>query len=198
MIGNCYTGRVKSENGKFYICKPVKVFGNDPWEIEISEPDMTFEEMMNDEDMFVAHHLLELIYSEDELKEMNRYEIVPSNELIWIREGTHQKNKYIHKQVMKVYSSDEYKTNMSNKMKGRTFSKEHKKKLSAALTGKKLSKEHKKHLSESHKGKPRSEFGKKFKEHYGITSTDNKNLYSIEWTFWITHNKTCRWEANNE
>ena len=79
MIGNCYTGRVKEENGKFYTYKPLKVFGNEPWEIEISEPDMTFEEMLNDEEMFVAHHLLELFYSQDELKEMGRYEIVPQD-----------------------------------------------------------------------------------------------------------------------
>ena len=173
MIGNCYTGRVKEENGKFYTYKPLKVFGNEPWEIEISEPDMTFEEMLNDEEMFVAHHLLELFYSQDELKEMGRYEIVPPNELIWMREGTHHKNKHIHKQVMKVYSSDEYKTNLSNRWKGRTFNEETLVKISLSNL---------------------SVFGRLFYNHFKILPRENRKLYKTEWQYWKKHNHKCRWE----
>ena len=41
-----------------------------------------------------------------------------------------------------------------------------------------------------------SEFGKKFKEHYGITCTDNKKLYNTEMSYYRRHNNTCRWELN--
>ena len=44
------------------------------------------------------------------------------------------------------------------------------------------------------KGKVFSEFGIKFKEHYGITRLDNEKLYKTEHQWYRTHNKTCRWE----
>ena len=63
----------------------------------------------------------------------------------------------------------------------------------------------KKHCSEAHKGKTTfmkgktvSEFGRKFKEHFGMTRHQNINLYSKELMWYINHNKVCRWEVNNE
>jgi SpoVK/Ycf46/Vps4 family AAA+-type ATPase len=43
------------------------------------------------------------------------------------------------------------------------------------------------------RGKPTSEFGMKFKEHYGITRYNNYQLYKKEWRFYNKHNK-CSWE----
>lgn len=52
------------------------------------------------------------------------------------------------------------------------------------------------HISESKKGNIRSEFGAKFKEHFGITYYENTKLYKREQWWYLHHNKTCRWEKN--
>lgn len=44
------------------------------------------------------------------------------------------------------------------------------------------------------KGKPTSEFGRKFKEHYGITRYQNTKLYYKEF-HWFRYNGKCRWEV---
>lgn len=46
------------------------------------------------------------------------------------------------------------------------------------------------------KGKILSEFGMKFKEHFGFSRSDNINLYQKENCYYNRHNKKCRWEAN--
>ena len=60
-----------------------------------------------------------------------------------------------------------------------------------------------KHLRESHKGqinrgttkgKIWSEFGEKFKEHFGITRSDNLKLYKRELNWYHSHHKKCSWE----
>ena len=43
------------------------------------------------------------------------------------------------------------------------------------------------------KGKARSEFGMKFKEHYGITKYQNSNLYHKE-RAWFQYHGKCSWE----
>ena len=48
---------------------------------------------------------------------------------------------------------------------------------------------------ESRKGKPTSEFGRKFKEHYGITDYQNPKLYNTEQMWYYRHNNKCRWEV---
>lgn len=48
------------------------------------------------------------------------------------------------------------------------------------------------------KGKPRSDFGKKFKEHFGITDNDNHILYDRELHWYRKHNKVCRWEVEDK
>lgn len=45
----------------------------------------------------------------------------------------------------------------------------------------------------STRGKPRSIFGIKFKEHYGITKSDNEDLYNKERSYYLW-NKKCSWE----
>lgn len=144
---------------KMYL-KGRKVFGNDPWNIEIADEDMNFIEMLQSPEMYVPHHLLEWKYSSKELKAMNRYDNVKSDELIWIKETTHHKNKVIHK------GEFEGSLKVRNSLKGRTLK----------------------------KGITHSEFGDKFKEHFGITYNDNINLYHKELSWYKRHNKTCRWE----
>lgn len=51
-----------------------------------------------------------------------------------------------------------------------------------------------KHHAESVKGKVHSEFGEKFKEHFGITRCENKQLYAKECSWYHSHNHRCRWE----
>lgn len=48
-----------------------------------------------------------------------------------------------------------------------------------------------KHISKAH---ALSEFGRKFKEHFGITKCENPKLYHKEWLWYDNHNNRCRWE----
>jgi hypothetical protein len=50
-----------------------------------------------------------------------------------------------------------------------------------------------KHKSESKKGVVRSYFGEEFKKHYGITKTDDVNLYGKE-IYWYRRYGKLRWE----
>ena len=70
----------------------------------------------------------------------------------------------------------------------------------ATRTGCKLTLEQRKNLSQAHKGIPNknrgktfSEFGKKFKEYYNMTSCDDINLYHKERGYYIRNGK-CSWE----
>lgn len=44
------------------------------------------------------------------------------------------------------------------------------------------------------KGKPYSDFGTKFKEHFGLTKGDDLKLYLKELRWFHRHNHKCRWE----
>ena len=44
-------------------------------------------------------------------------------------------------------------------------------------------------------GRVWSEFGRKFKEHFGITKQDNNKLYQREKAYYHNHNHKCRWET---
>ena len=46
------------------------------------------------------------------------------------------------------------------------------------------------------RGKTYSEFGRKFKEHYGIAAYDNSTLYNREYWWYRSHNHKCRWELS--
>lgn len=43
-------------------------------------------------------------------------------------------------------------------------------------------------------GQVHSEFGRKFKDHYNMTRSDNLRLYLTEHQWYRTHNRKCRWE----
>lgn len=51
-----------------------------------------------------------------------------------------------------------------------------------------------KHRSEARKGNTYSDFGDKFKEHFGITRSENIKLYDRELKWYTNHNNMCRWE----
>ena len=63
-----------------------------------------------------------------------------------------------------------------------------------------------KHISEVQKGKhkvrckinPFSYFGKKFKEHYGLTKHDNEKIYKKEHYYYYRRNKRLSLEVKNE
>lgn len=44
------------------------------------------------------------------------------------------------------------------------------------------------------RGKTHSDFGYKFKEHFGFTLFENQKLYRREQAWYLRHNKKCRWE----
>ena len=56
------------------------------------------------------------------------------------------------------------------------------------------SKETRQKMSETRRRKVRSEFGRKFMEHYNITSYDNYRLYHTEHRWYHRHGRRCRWE----
>lgn len=45
-------------------------------------------------------------------------------------------------------------------------------------------------------GRILSDFGMKFKEHFGFSRSDDIKLYQKEHCYYRRHNKKCRWEAN--
>ena len=53
--------------------------------------------------------------------------------------------------------------------------------------GLKLSEEWRRKISESHKGKTNSIFGRAFKEHYGMTESNDRKLYDKEYNFYKYH-----------
>ena len=48
--------------------------------------------------------------------------------------------------------------------------------------------------SKSKRGKTFSVFGRKFKEHFGISRFENIKLYNRERMWYCNHNNKCRWE----
>lgn len=93
--------------------------------------------------------------------------------------------------------SEETRKKISDKLKGKKFTEERKLKIRNSHLGKKLSEEHKQKIGNKLKGRIYSEFGIKFKEHYGILPADNRKLYHKENAWYLKHNRVCRWEVNN-
>lgn len=131
------------------------------------------------EHLWVCHHRLELTlegeyaHSQEELKRFGMYYKRPYFELIFLTPSEHNK----------LHGGTQYaRQKNSESQKGKKLSEETKQKIS------KLKKNNK-----SAKGKIHSEFGKKFKEHFGITRCDNIKLYNKEKS-WYQRNRKCRWE----
>ena len=86
-----------------------------------------------------------------------------------------------------------HKENYNNELTKKHISEAHKG-ISSSFKGLHHSKESKRKMSLAHKGKTKSEFGEKFKEHYGLAKYENPNLYDKERQWYRKHNKKCRWE----
>lgn len=93
--------------------------------------------------------------------------------------------------------TEESKVKRSKSLKGKPHphkgwvqTEETRKKISEAKLGKPLwSEEDKKKMSTTRKGKTLSEFGKLFKERYGMTQTDNPGLYYKENKYYQRHGR---------
>lgn len=72
---------------------------------------------------------------------------------------------------------------LSKSHKGKTFTEEHKRKISETL----------KKEGKSRKNKTFSDFGRKFKEHFGFSGYYDRKLYLKEWYYNRKHNR-CSWE----
>ena len=154
-----------------------------------------YEQAINDkENMWVCHHRLELTindeqaHTKEELIRFGMYYHRPYFELIFMKRGEHTT---LHLTGFKF--SEESKRKMSIAQKGKKLSEETKRKISEVNLGKKYSEETKRKISEVHSGHVWSDFGRKFKEHYGITAKDDFKLYKSEYDWYYRHNK-CRWE----
>ncbi len=153
-----------------------------------------YDEAIKSEEKYDCHHRLELHndgslrFTSDSLMKLDLYYNRPACELVFISHSEHislhTKARWESGQLTKKSGIKRKGTKWSHPM-----SEEAKKKLSLSKKGKKLSKEHKKSLM-----KPKSDFGIKFKEHFGLNKTGNEKLYDKEYKFYQYHNKVCRWE----
>jgi len=138
------------------------VFGNKITDIE------GWEEALFSDEMYVPHHVLEWLYTKEELKAMNRYDDVSPDELIWMPRSVHNSNSIIHKGI-------------ANKIK--------------IQTGKKMGEHSLEWRMNIGKSKMvDNNFTDKFIKHFGIYSYEDRKLYNKEKMYYYRHNKRCRWE----
>lgn len=163
---------------KMYIIGNRSVFGNKPWDIE------GFDEAISSEEMYVPHHVLEWKYTVEELDQMNRYNKVNADELMWVSTSVHNSNRWLHK------GCDEHQESLKTKMVGNMNSKG----KTSWSKGKHLTKEQLKNHAKGRIGKTYSEFGEKFKQHFGFARNENIELYKYEYRYYSKHNHKCRWE----
>lgn len=132
-----------------------------------------YEQAINDEkETWTCHHRREIqdgimIWTSEELIKLGQYFNVKAEELIFLRESEHRKihnTAFNPKTKRKVSANDS--ENLSKRMLG----------------------------DKRNLGKPYSVFGKKFKEHFGMTKYENLKLYNRELK-WFHRNGKCRWEV---
>lgn len=138
-----------------------------------------YEQAINDkENVWELHHRLELTldgeyaHSYRELKRMGMYYHRPYFELIFIKRIEHRR---LH---------------LTGPGMAHTL-----RKIREEQNGKPLSPETRRKISEANKGRVFTDFGKLFKEHYGLTKHDDKKLWHTEYCWYIRHNNKCRWEV---
>lgn len=141
-----------------------------------------YEEAVNDkENQWVLHHRLELTldgefaHTAGELERMGMYHNRPYFELIFLKESDHSR---LHNKAMSPERLEKFKkVNIGRK---RPDMIEFNRKMNA-----------------TRRNKPRKnyggEFGLKYYNHYGYSSSQNRKQYAKEWAYWKGHGK-CRWE----
>lgn len=133
-------------------------------------------------------HKLAYLCSKNEIKASLRFAYYMTNNIYKEMDLLGSNNPFYGK-----HHSDESKALISQRCK-EAFTEERRKKLSESKKGRKMSKECSIKKSLATKGVPKSEFGDKFKEHYGLAQSDNLKLYRREHMWYRRHNNKCRWE----
>lgn len=157
-----------------------------------------YEQAKNDPRKYswVLHHRLEIGYgyeiTEEEMISMGLYYHRPACELIFMPYGEHTS---LHNNVKSILGT--HKTLFK---KGYKPTEETKEKIRNKVKGKPRPKVAGKNnpmygtISPT-RGKTKSEFGEKFKEHFGITMYQDLKLYKREHQWFRTHGQKCRWEV---
>ena len=133
-------------------------------------------------------HKLAYLCSKNEIKSSLRFAYYMTNNIYKEMDLLGSNNPFYGK-----HHSEESKALMSKRCK-EAMTTERRNKLSRLVKGRKMSKESSRKKSLATKGVPKSEFGNKFKEHYGIAQSDNLRLYNTEHMWYTRHNHKCRWE----
>lgn len=157
-----------------------------------------YEQAKNDPRKYswVLHHRLEIGYgyeiTEGEMIKMGLYYHRPACELIFMPYGEHSTLHNNFKIILGTHKgsfkdgyqpTEETKNKIRNKVKGKPRPKVSGKNNPMYGT-----------VSPA-RGKTKSEFGEKFKEHYGLSQYQDMKLYKREYAWFKKHNK-CRWETN--
>lgn len=102
---------------------------------------------------------------------------------------------YAEAKAISHIMDDEIKNKISNTLKGHDVSDETRNKISSSSMGKKMSDNAKDKIAKTMLTVVRSDFGKKFKEHYGpdYGSGPTHSLYTKEYRYYKKHGK-CSWE----
>ena len=129
-------------------------------------------------------HKLAYLCAEDEIKSSLRFAYLMTSNIFEETSLIGVDNPFFgHKH------SNETKARISKSKKGVPNPK-----ISEIRKGTKMTRESSIKKSLATKGVPKSEFGNKFKEHYGLAQSDNMCLYKREYRWYSTHNHKCRWE----
>lgn len=180
-----------------------------------------YEQAINDkENKWVIHHRLEFTldgefaHTKQDLIRMGMYWKRPYFELIFMKDIDHRK---LHGKIVNNYRTEETINKIRQKSIGHSFTEETLKKISETVKQrwkegvynlKCHTPEHNKAISEARKGKPHpcpnrkprkpaSEFGKKFKEHYGVGPTNNRKLWGVEYRYYRKTGKIS-WETKEK
>ena len=86
---------------------------------------------------------------------------------------------------------DHFDTNKENNSLDNLILCTHKENMNNPKTVDRISKS----VSKANKGLIKSDFGLKFKEHYGISGYQDIKLYNAEHKWYKRHNNKCRWEV---
>lgn len=129
-------------------------------------------------------HKLAYLCCKNEIKSSLRFAYYMTNNIYKEMDLLGSNNPFYGK-----HHSDESKSKISKSKTGVKVPK-----LSEIMKGRKMSKESSRKKSLATKGVPKSEFGDKFKEHYGIAQSDDMSLYKMEYMWYSRHNHKCRWE----
>ena len=177
-----------------------------------------YEAAMNDTtQVWHCHHMTETWWhcSKQDLIENECYYGRKACELIFLTPEEHcrlhNKVRIFSEETRKKMSeakkgkklSEETRRKISEAHKGHTVTDESRKKMSESKKGRTsnrkgvtLSAETRKKISEARKGKNTSIFGAAFKEHYGMTSSEDKKLYDKEYNFYKYHGHFS-WEVKH-